>query len=159
VGQPAFFVIVTKQESISPFIESTVQRCGARLVDFSVRKHRNLSLVEVFVDTETGISAEVLVEISRAVDALIQEHRWFGEAYNLMVSSPGLDRPVRFPWQYRRHLGKSVEVQFALEGQTNSVTGIISDVDDERLLLSLETGVREIPYESIQQARILASLK
>ncbi len=135
-----------------------VENAGAKLVDVTVRGQRNRTVVEVFADTEQGITADELANISREIAGIMEAEQWFSDAYTLNVSSPGLERPIRFPWQYARHKNRDVEVERTVAGEKQTLAGTIHDVDDDQLVLKVGEGFVAIPHETIVQAHIQVKL-
>lgn len=94
------------------------------LVDLRVKPGNN---IKVFLDADSGISIARCVSINRALYKKIEEAAWFPEGdFSLEVSSPGLDEPLKLLRQYRKNLGRSVEVTMKdasrIEGKLLEVT-------------------------------------
>ncbi|MEM9929722.1 MAG: ribosome maturation factor, partial [Bacteroidota bacterium] len=56
------------------------------LVDYKLHANHKL---EVFVDSDQGLSLGRCQQISRAIEARLDTEKWLGEKYVLEVSSPG----------------------------------------------------------------------
>ena len=80
------------------------------LVDLSISKGLKRSLVTILVDTMEGITIDACALMSRKLAHHIEENLWIEEAYNLEVSSPGLDFPLTQGWQFEKNVGRSVKV-------------------------------------------------
>jgi ribosome maturation factor RimP len=80
------------------------------LVDLSISKGLKRSLVTILVDTMEGITIDACALMSRKLAHHIEENLWIEEAYNLEVSSPGLDFPLTQGWQFEKNLGRTVKV-------------------------------------------------
>lgn len=52
------------------------------------------------------------------------------EAYNLEVSSPGLERTLRVPWHFKKAMGKKIQVQ--LTESLGDIDGSVSDSEKSR---------------------------
>jgi ribosome maturation factor RimP len=139
-------------------IEPLVEAVGAHLVELVFHPKGRRRMLEVYADTETGITADTLAELSRTIGTAIDENGWITESYDLVVSSPGLERPVRHPWQYRRHLGRTVSMSIIEGEEKRNVTGRILEVEDEQIIISLGEGAQAIPFERIDHALIQALL-
>lgn len=115
-------------------------------------------MLEVYADTEDGITADTLAALSRAIGDAIDENGWVLESYQLVVSSPGLDRAVKHPWQYKRHQGRTVTLSVIEGDEKRNITGKILEVEEEQIIISLVDGALPIPYERIEHAMIQAML-
>ncbi|CAM3349689.1 hypothetical protein G9H61_09100 [Aquirufa ecclesiirivi] len=87
------------------------------LVDLQVSQGSKRSLVTILVDTLEGVSIDECALLSRKLAHHIEENAWIEEAYNLEVSSPGLDFPLTQGWQFQKNLGRKVKVWMKKEGQ------------------------------------------
>ena len=74
-----------------------------------VKMHSNGTL-EVLVDGDQGISIQDCAAISRYVGFQLEEDDAIAHAYRLEVSSPGIDRPLSMARQYRKNIGRKVQV-------------------------------------------------
>jgi len=122
--------------------------------------------LEVFVDSDSGITFKKCQRISRFLEKPIDEEGWLGEKYTLEVSSPGTSRPLKFLRQYPKNIGRKLEVKL-LEGATKK--GTLTKVEPSLIVLEEKIRVKEgkkkvnkiiqyeIPFESIKQARVKIS--
>jgi len=78
------------------------------LVD--VKMHSDGKLI-VLVDGDNGIGIADCVAISRHVGFHLEEENVIAEAYNLEVSSPGIDTPLNQPRQYAKNVGRSLGIK------------------------------------------------
>ncbi|WP_332733433.1 ribosome maturation factor [Flavihumibacter sp.] len=112
-------------QSVTQFINELLEGDTDNfLVDLRVKPGNN---IKVFMDADSGISIARCVSINRALYKKIEEAAWFPEGdFSLEVSSPGLDEPLKLLRQYRKNLGRSVEVTMKdasrIEGKLLEVT-------------------------------------
>ena len=94
-------------------VESLVQNLLAGeadyfLVDVRIKPTNN---VKVFIDGDQGISIEKCVQYNRALYKKLEESGLFPTGdFSLEVSSPGLDEPLKLLRQYRKNVGRQVEL-------------------------------------------------
>lgn len=124
--------------------------------------------VEVILDSDSGITFATCRLISRHLEAVIDEEQWFGPQYTLEVSSPGVDRPLQLPRQYKKNIGRKLEVK-THEG--DEYEGRLTELSDEGITLTYKTrrkeGKRkvteevetEIPFAAIKKAKVKISFK
>ena len=91
--------------------------------------------------------AEVSGGISRLAEGLLE-----GD-FQLEVSSPGLERPLRTPRHYLRSVGRDVSLRVGGEEGTRVVTGRIVTADGESVTVEGEGGTSTFPYEAIVSGR------
>ena len=94
---------------IRALAEPALGDAGLQLWDVEVER----DVVRLLVEREGGVDLEALTDASRAVSGLLDEHDELAPEgrYQLEVSSPGLERTLRTPEQYRRYLGSQVAVK------------------------------------------------
>lgn len=86
-----------------------------------------------------GVTADDCAAVSRSLERYLEGAGLVGPRYVLEVSSPGLERPLRWPDQWRRFIGQRARVRAAgLEGRTEAV--IVAVPDDEHVHLRLSDG-------------------
>ncbi|MDX9758813.1 MAG: hypothetical protein RBU27_06595 [Bacteroidota bacterium] len=144
--------------ALDTHIDTLVSAAGARLVEVVSRPVGRRRMLEVFVDTEEGITAEHLAALSRSIGDAVDANGWITETYQLIVSSPGLDRPLRFAWQYRRHLGRTVQLVLRDGEQTREVEGPILAADAGEVLIGQGEESMPVPLDRIISARVVAVL-
>ncbi|KAA3625518.1 MAG: ribosome assembly cofactor RimP [Bacteroidetes bacterium] len=96
--------------------------------------------IEVFIDSDEGVSFQTCQKISRYLEHHIEENGWLGEKYVLEVSSPGVGRPLKLKRQYPKHIGRKLEVK---QHEGDTITGTLTEVSDESILLEEKTRVKE----------------
>lgn len=67
--------------------------------------------LEIFVDSDSGMTFQKCQRISRFVEAYLDEEQPLGDKYTLNVSSPGVDRPLKFHRQYVKNVGRNLKVK------------------------------------------------
>lgn len=139
-------------------MEALVEASGAHVVDITFRRAGQRTVVDVYTDTEEGIGSELLADINRSLCATADERGWFGGAYTMNVSSPGLDRPLRHTWQYRRHAGRDVELDIREGESSASLVGEIVAASDDAVEIRVGDDCRVVPFADIERAMILISL-
>lgn len=94
-------------ELVMPIIEDN----GYELVDVEYVKEGSDYYLRVYADKENGIDINDCVFISKQLDQKLEEADAIKEAYILEVSSPGLTRPLKKDTDFKRSLGKLVEIK------------------------------------------------
>ena len=134
------------------------------LVDLNVGINNK---VEVFVDSDSAVTFEKCQKISRFLESHIDEAGWLGEKYILEVSSPWITRPLKFIRQYKKNIGRSVEVTTAEGKQKGELVAVKEDSivleNQERVKVGKkkvkQTVQTEIPFEKIEKTIVKISFK
>jgi ribosome maturation factor RimP len=135
-------------------VRTCVEHCSAHLIDLVVRGTRANAVVEVFVDTDSGVTTDLCSAISREIARVFDHSGWFPGAYRLEVSSPGIDRPLQYPWQYRKHIGRSLGVRTRNSPGPERRSCRLAAVHDDGIVVVGEGETQEelIPFEDLTEA-------
>jgi len=96
--------------------------------------------LEIYVDSDSGITFEKCRKISRYLEEYIDTEGWLGEKYTLEVSSPGIGRPLKFARQYPKNIGRKVEVKLIEGGKK---TGTLINVSDSSITIEYKERIKE----------------
>jgi len=107
---------------------------------FIIEIMQNNSKLQIFIDSDSGISFTKCRKLSRYLEEYIDENNWLGEKYTLEVSSPGIDRPLKFPRQYKKNIGRRIEV---LTVEDEKISGTLIETNDEGVVLEFKVRIKE----------------
>ncbi|WP_447974891.1 ribosome maturation factor RimP [Nitrospira sp. Kam-Ns4a] len=117
------------------------------------------TLLRVFIDKPGGVSLSDCEQVHLSLGHALDVEDPVPHAYTLEVSSPGLDRPLKRPADYRRALGKRVNLKLRqpCEGQWRLV-GMLQDVGERGVILVVGRPDEGRPvlleWEAIAEARL-----
>ena len=80
---------------------------GFEVVDVDFVPQSGRSLVRVFLDRPGGITLDDCALFSRRLGDLLEMNQTLPRAYNLEVSSPGIERRLRTEEHFRRFVGRT----------------------------------------------------
>jgi ribosome maturation factor RimP len=109
------------------------------LVDFSVSQGTKRTLITILVDTLEGVTIDECALMSRKLAHFIEEGMLIEEAYNLEVSSPGLDFPLSQGWQFQKNLGRKVKVWMKNKDAENVEGTLVSYTEEAVEILTEKT--------------------
>jgi ribosome maturation factor RimP len=116
-------------------IRSRVEDLGYELADLRRRGSGNRVSLQIRVDRPDaapgrGITVEECSSVSRALEQWLDEKRPLGARYVLEVSSPGIERPVRWLEHWERFTGRDVHVKLAGHARMRAtIVGLSGDGD------------------------------
>ena len=106
---------------------------------------------------EDSVSVHDCANVSRELSALFDVEDVVPTAYTLEVSSPGLDRPLRWPDDYRRFAGRLAKVVMRerVDGQ-GFFRGRIAGVEGQDVLIDADDGrTHRVPLDAITRANLV----
>jgi ribosome maturation factor RimP len=122
---------------------------GLTLVDLEWRGHRPRGVLRLFVDKPGGVKIEDCQRVSREVGDLIDASGLIEDAYDLEVSSPGLDRQLRKERELKWAVGKPVAVWLA---GGEEFRGQLASVEERQL--SLEQGGQRVNLDRTKVTKV-----
>jgi len=144
------------EKKVKEMVEPVIISLGVGLDYVEVLKMRGKLLLRIFIDKEGGVTVDDCESVSREIEAILDVEDPIPSSYVLEVSSPGLDRPLRNPDDFKKYSGRMARVitNTPVQNQTFFV-GDIEDAGDEEVVLLLEGNKRVvIPYKIISRARL-----
>lgn len=135
---------------VEELAQALLQGTQVELVDVEYVKEHHWYL-RVYIDKEGGIDIEDCQRLSEQLEKKLDELDPIPESYFLEVSSPGLDRELKKPRDYERHLGDQVEVSLyaPLDGEKTFVGELSAYTDD-----AVTIGNRTIARNQIAKIRL-----
>jgi ribosome maturation factor RimP len=132
-----------------------VEAAGFRLLHSHWLPRKSRPHLRIIADAEDhNITIDECAELSRAVADLLDSYPHDFPDYRLEVSSPGLNHPL-VQWQYRKNLGRLVEVQYSEDGLARSLRGDFISVTDDEVCVKSQEQVLAIPLSALSQILVL----
>lgn len=129
---------------------------GLGLVDTEWRREGRRWVLRFFVDKPGGVGIQDCQSFSREAGDVLDVSGLIEPAYDLEVSSPGLDRVLKKDRELHWAIGRDVHcwVGEPVDGRTE-FTGRLLEVSPTALMLEEEVGTRrEVPRRLVTKARL-----
>ena len=141
-------------EQVLNLVQPIAESFGLFVLEVTYEKKFDGMHLTVVIDKEGGVTIDDCETLHRAIDAPLDELDPIDCAYTLNVSSPGLDRPLKLEWDYKRNLGKKITVKLykPLDGKKN-FNGVLASYDKDSFVL--DTGSKQITFIKIETAQVL----
>jgi ribosome maturation factor RimP len=127
---------ITPLKNIEDFVAGIASQSGTIFpVDIKISPAND---VKVFLDADDGITIEKCTKVNKALYKYIEESGLFpGGNFSLEVSSPGVDEPLKLYRQYKKNVGRRVEVVMMDGAKTE---GKLLSVSDNEIIIEDKTG-------------------
>lgn len=143
------------EKQIINLCEAVVLEKKFMFIDFVFRGHKNLQIIELYIDSETGVSVENCAELSREIRSRIEAENLLEGNYRLDVSSPGVERPLKYIEQYIKHINRNFDLRFIdEEGNEKSIKGKLLKIESEKLLFAAKNEEYLISFNKIIKALV-----
>ena len=141
-------------EKIEEIVSPIVAEEGVELYDITLTGAPGRNIIRITLDSKTGsVSVDDCARVSHAVEDILEVKQVVPFSYYLEVSTPGLDRRLRKKEHFEKSAGQKIFVSTfgPIEGQRN-FRGILEQVTDEGLLLTLDQKKIQIPFKEIAKS-------
>lgn len=129
------------ETKVTELLENFLQTEGYELVDIETAGGNRNRTLRLLIHKDGGLSVTDCTYLDQAVRPILEIHQLLSEYKQLEIASPGLDRPLKTEADFKRNLGRNVQIQTTSEnGQMNEIEGNITDVVDRHLILKETTG-------------------
>ena len=157
-----FFVVSVAQkmrsapDRINQLVARVVEPMGYELFGVEYLSGKDSGLLRVYIDKDSGIMLDDCVAVSRQLSAMLDVEDPLQEAYQLEVSSPGMDRPLLVKEHFERFAGNKVRIRLRtkLHGQRN-FEGILQGIQDAGVMLEIDGEMECLPLDQIDKARLV----
>jgi len=141
------------REKIWDLVETPILRKGMELVDIEWRRERAGWVLRLFIAKPGGVTIGDCVKISEMVGKILDKEDLIHHPYNLEVSSPGIERPLKKKEHFERFRGEKAKITLKdpLEGRKN-IRGIILGVKEDKVKIEAEGKIWEIELNKIKKA-------
>jgi ribosome maturation factor RimP len=142
-------------KELAGLVERTLNGLGFELVDLELPGGGGL--IRIYIDRAGGINVEDCAAVSNHLTRLFAvEQVDYGR---LEVSSPGLDRPLRQPKDFRRFEGERAQVRMRIpiQGRRNFV-GILRGASDAELKLEVDGALLSLDLAHVDKARLVPNV-
>ena len=140
----------------APVIESM----GYELVGVEYQLNGSYGTLRVYIDREQGVSLDDCAEISHQISAILDVEDPIQQAYDLEISSPGLDRPLFKLSDYERFTGTTVKIKLVagLDGRRNFKGALLGVSETNEVLVEVDGMEFRLPFADIAKANLVADL-
>ena len=139
-------------ENIKPLFNGEIT-----LVDVEYVKKADGMHLTVYIDKATGVTVDDCAEVSHMLDQPLEDlNPTNDEPYFLDVSSYGLDKPLKFDWQFKKYLDKKVNVKlyakqngkkdFVATLKAKTEDSVIVEIENENITFKLTDVAYITPY-------------
>ena len=144
-------------QDLTELFEPVIRSMGYELVGIEFQGSTQHGTLRVYIDHENGIGVDDCVAISHQISAILDVEEPIQQAYDLEVSSPGINRPLFKAQDYEQYLGHSAKIKMAvpLNGRRN-FKGVLQGVIDSRSVqIMVDNEGYDLPISDIAKANLV----
>lgn len=146
------------EDRLTELLEPTVEAMGYELVCVEFQRHSG-NILRLYIDHPDGISLDDCATVSHQASGILDVEDPITAEYNLEVSSPGVDRPLRKPEHYQRFAGEQAELRlFAPVNGRRKLLGILEGLQEQNVVLQAEDETYHVPLNQIASAKLIGAI-
>ncbi|MBP3619728.1 MAG: ribosome maturation factor RimP [Clostridia bacterium] len=140
-------------------LKGIIEELGYELVEVSYEKENGGMSLIFTIDKEEGVTIDDCEIVNKKIDPIMDElNPTDDKPYTLVVSSPGLDRPLKTDRDLSRSIGKEVDLNLyvKLDGK-KAFSGILKAYDEKSV--TLQTEKEDLTFDREKVASIKLVIK
>jgi len=147
-------------DNIRPLVEARLASLGMELYDMVFHPAGRHSVLRIYIDKPAGVTIDDCETASTEISMLLDVENFMNSPYTLEVSSPGLDRPLMRPKDFRRAVGHSVVLDLRTpDGKLRQVRGTMEAYNDDTLTVETGGSPVVIPVSDVKSGKIEINFK
>ncbi|MBN2467022.1 MAG: ribosome maturation factor RimP [Deltaproteobacteria bacterium] len=133
-----------------------IEELGLELVDLEYIRGRQGWVLRIVIDKQGGVTLDDCTKVSREIGYVLEIKEVIPTSYNLEVSSPGVERPLKTPPDFERYVGRRVSVRTSgeVEGRKN-FKGVLKSIHEGRVYVDVDGKEWEIGLGNIDKAKLV----
>ena len=148
-------MISSTKEKIETLVLPILERMGYTLWGCQCLLSHKQPLIRIFIDKPAGILVDDCEQASHAISAVFDVEDIISDHYRLEISSPGLPRPLFYPWQFQENIGKFAKIKLIrlIDGH-RWINGLIKSVNNETVEVEMADKAYPILWSNISKANL-----
>ena len=127
------------------------------LVEVRIKPTNN---IKVFIDGDEGVVLSDLIQYNRKLYKELEDSGFYPDGnFSLEVSSPGLDEPLKLFRQYKKNIGRYVDITM---NDLSKKEGKLLEAHEDSLVVEMESGKGKkkeiwqetVPFEQVKNTKI-----
>ena len=158
-GKPTFFMIGGSMEldknDIISLVSDYLKQENLELYDINIVNFPSVSKIEVYVYSTTNLDYKTIERLNHQIQRLLEEVNLEKGSYELIVSSPGLERLLKTKRHYEISLDENIKVKLIVPiSNEYTLQGTLINIENENIQLLVEDQLIKIDINNIKKARL-----
>lgn len=142
-----------KLNKIMEDAQSIIEADGFECIEAEWNQHDQV--LRLYVDREGGVDMDACARVTSLLKDISVIDGIEPGQYNLEVSSPGVERPLRKKEHFQKAIGKEIAVHLMASSGKKHYQGVLVSVDNETLVMRCDNEDKSVPFESVRKANIV----
>lgn len=145
---------------LAQLFEPVIESMGYELVGVEFNRGARHGTLRVYIDRDSGVSVDDCAAISHQVSGILDVEEPIKQAYDLEISSPGIDRPLFKLTDFERFAGSIARIRLAagLDGRRNFKGRLQGVTDAGQVAIEVDGETFDLPYADIARANLVGEV-
>lgn len=141
---------------INRFIE--IQKVmNPELILLDIKTDESAQMIRIIIDSERPITLSDTTGLMKLINNDDELNSLFPDSHGIEISSLGMGAELKQPFQYRKNVGRMIELKIVEDGKYVKRLGILASVTDNGILFEQDQDSIEIDFDAIKSAKIKIS--
>jgi len=122
-----------------------------------ISENTRSNLIRVVIDAERPVTLDDTTNLSKKLRNDDELNIRFPEGFRLEVTTPGLDKNLESPFQFRKNIDRKLKINFSNGDGTQTITGTLIDANDTCVYIRDSGQDFNVGYHQINSAKVLIS--
>lgn len=130
---------------------------GFFLINSITKGSNRKPIFEIYIDNKKGINANDCADFSKAVKEKIEFTEIAELDYNLIVSSPGTDEPIKYFDQFYKHISREFKISYDDGEKIQSIEAKLMKVIEDKLVFKFKNEEIILNFNKVKKAKVKIS--
>ena len=127
------------------------------LILMDINENTRGNIIRVVIDAERPVTLDDTTTLSKKLRNDDEMDTQFPAGFRLEVTTPGLDKALESPFQFRKNIDRELKVTFSNGDGTQTITGTLIDANDTCVCIKESGQEFSLRYDQINSAKVLIS--
>ena len=145
---------MSEMNKITQIVENYL---SSDLILMDISENTRSNFIRVVIDAERPVTLDDTTDLSKKLRNDDELDIRFPEGFRLEVTTPGLDKTLESPFQFRKNIDRKLKINFSNGDGTQTVTGTLIDANDTCVYIKNSGQDFNLRYDQINSAKVLIS--
>jgi len=146
------------KEKVGQRTEQIIDAAGYELLDFRLNESGKRTFIRIVVQSDAGITLQEITDLTRIIKNDEKFNNYFPAGYQLEVTSPGVDYPLKWVKDFKRNVGRKVRLFHNRSELPSPVTGEIFAAEGAEISLLISKKVHKFNINEINYGKVQIDL-
>lgn len=127
------------------------------LILMDINENTRGNIIRVVIDAERPVTLDDTTTLSKKLRNDDEMDTQFPAGFRLEVTTPGLDKALESPFQFRKNIDRELKVTFSNSDGTQTITGTLIDANDTCVCIKESGQEFSLRYDQINSAKVQIS--